>query len=311
MEIITHSDAFHYDEILGIALLKHIYKEKIVKITRSRDSFIIERGDIVLDVGGVFDPISKRFDHHQSTFFETFSDDFNVKLSSSGLIFKYFCDELFELYHFSKNNKLYEKIKKKIYTDFFLYADAIDNGYDIFGNIVPRTMCSFVSGFNLNKLTNSYESIQNQNKQFFKVLDIVQEDLDNYLKYIFDKYIQSYSKVYSDLERIEGEIYFSEINPVLSLIHDTDMELGTNIKFVIYKKSDGFRILTLPVKKNSFTPRLPLLKEWCGLRGKDLCDVSGIPGCIFVHANGFTGANRTYTGALDMCYKTLETNKLK
>ena len=48
-----------------------------------------------------------------------------------------------------------------------------------------------------------------------------------------------------------------------------------------------------------------LPSEWCGLRDKQLSEVSGIPGCVFVHANGFIGGNLTYQGALIMAKKTL------
>ena len=35
--------------------------------------------------------------------------------------------------------------------------------------------------------------------------------------------------------------------------------------------------------------RMPLNKEWFGLRDVTLCDNVGVPDCIFVHANGFIG----------------------
>ena len=51
--------------------------------------------------------------------------------------------------------------------------------------------------------------------------------------------------------------------------------------------------------------RLSLLEQWRGVRDEDLAKVSGIPGCIFVHASGFIGGNKTYEGALKMALTTL------
>ena len=51
--------------------------------------------------------------------------------------------------------------------------------------------------------------------------------------------------------------------------------------------------------------RLSLRQEWCGFRDDELSQISGIPGCIFVHANGFIGGNRSKEGALEMAQKTL------
>lgn len=51
--------------------------------------------------------------------------------------------------------------------------------------------------------------------------------------------------------------------------------------------------------------RLSLLEEWRGIRDEALSALSGIKGCIFVHASGFIGGNETQEGALNMARKTL------
>lgn len=53
------------------------------------------------------------------------------------------------------------------------------------------------------------------------------------------------------------------------------------------------------------TCRLPLPESWRGLRDEALDQVSGIPGCIFVHASGFIGGHHTREGALSMARATL------
>ncbi len=309
MKIVTHDDRFHYDEILGIAVLRIIYKDEIREIIRTRDPELINKGDIVIDVGGVFDPLTNRFDHHQNTFKETFSEKHNVKLSSSGLIYKYLGEKLFKVYNFYKSNEIYENIRVKIYEEFFQYADAIDNGHNIFGDIIPRTLCSFVNLYNISRSSAGDRYNELQYEQFLKVLDLVQKDLENYMKIVFFDYVIPYQEVFKDLKDFEGEVYFSRQNVSIHLIYDIDKALNKNIKFVIYKDKDAYRILTLPVSKYSFTPRLKLLEKYCGLRDEELSRASGIPGCIFVHANGFMGKHMNYKGALDMCYLSLKGNK--
>lgn len=46
--------------------------------------------------------------------------------------------------------------------------------------------------------------------------------------------------------------------------------------------------------------------EWCGVRDDELSKLSGIDGCIFVHASGFIGGNKTREGALTMARRALE-----
>lgn len=49
---------------------------------------VLEKLDAALDVGGVYDPKSERYDHHQKGFNEVFGHGFDTKLSSAGLVYK-------------------------------------------------------------------------------------------------------------------------------------------------------------------------------------------------------------------------------
>jgi uncharacterized UPF0160 family protein len=53
-------------------------------IVRSRDPAALDDCDVVIDVGGVYEPERSRFDHHQRDFAEVFGHGFNTKLSSAG-----------------------------------------------------------------------------------------------------------------------------------------------------------------------------------------------------------------------------------
>lgn len=58
-------------------------------LVRTRDPAKLEKCDIVVDVGAVYDPAILRFDHHQRGFTENFGYGFVTKLSSAGLIYKF------------------------------------------------------------------------------------------------------------------------------------------------------------------------------------------------------------------------------
>ena len=99
----THSGTFHCDEALGCFLLQQTPQYKDAAVTRSRDPAVLDKLDIVIDVGGTYEPgmlstlesqgaspsIStklwleslakktnsaerQRYDHHQRGFAETF-----------------------------------------------------------------------------------------------------------------------------------------------------------------------------------------------------------------------------------------------
>ena len=83
-----YSGAFHADEALAVYLLRLTPTFKNAPVTRSRNSEVLQQCDIIVDVEGKYDG-TKHFDHHQRGFDHVFSEKFNTKLSSAGLIYKY------------------------------------------------------------------------------------------------------------------------------------------------------------------------------------------------------------------------------
>lgn len=51
------------------------------------------------------------------------------------------------------------------------------------------------------------------------------------------------------------------------------------------------------------TAQLP--KAWRGVRDDALSGLTGIPGCVFVHAAGFIGGSKTLEGAKEMAARGL------
>ncbi|WZZ44545.1 hypothetical protein YC2023_040804 [Brassica napus] len=86
----THNGTFHCDETLACFMLRLSSRFSGAQIVRTRDHQVLEKLDAALDVGGVYDPESERYDHHQKGFTEVFGHGFNTKLSSAGLIYKHY-----------------------------------------------------------------------------------------------------------------------------------------------------------------------------------------------------------------------------
>lgn len=73
MKIGTHSGVFHCDDAMACFMLKCLPKFKDAEIIRSRDESVLKDCDVVVDVGGVYDHATQRYDHHQRGFTETLS----------------------------------------------------------------------------------------------------------------------------------------------------------------------------------------------------------------------------------------------
>jgi len=78
--------------------------------------------------------------------------------------------------------------------------------------------------------------------------------------------------------------------------------------YVVYpdELSGNWRVQAVPVSPESFESRKALPEKWRGLRDEELSTLSGIPGCIFIHASGFIGGNKTKEGALAIARAALE-----
>ena len=78
--------------------------------------------------------------------------------------------------------------------------------------------------------------------------------------------------------------------------------------YVIYPDESGgnWRVQAIPVSPESFESRKALPELWRGVRDDDLSQIAGIESCIFVHASGFIGGNKTEGGALEMAQKALK-----
>ena len=77
----------------ALPLMAHITSLRLtfpcfIGLKRTRDPAVLNTCDIVVDVGGVYDEKTQRFDHHQRGFEEIFGHGFTTKLSSAGLVYK-------------------------------------------------------------------------------------------------------------------------------------------------------------------------------------------------------------------------------
>ncbi len=61
--VATHDGKFHADDIFACATLELFLNTK-TRIVRTRDEAVINKADFVVDVGGIYSPEQKRFDHH-------------------------------------------------------------------------------------------------------------------------------------------------------------------------------------------------------------------------------------------------------
>jgi len=271
----THDGSFHADEVTACALLllfDLIDKEEIV---RSRNLKELSSCEYVCDVGGVYEPKLKRFDHHQL--------DYNGSLSSAGMILKYLKDEKII------DEKLYNYFNRSL----VMGVDAIDNG-----KAAPMVgHCSFSSLIANFVPVRHDSSAKVFNASFFQALDFCL----GHLKRLFEKYhyIQECrGKIQAVMKKQEKVMIFEESMPWI----ESFFELGGEkhpAEFIVMPTGDQWKLRGIPPSYDKrMQVRVPMPKEWAGLIDGDLKKKSGIPGAIFCHKGRFISVWETKEDAL-------------
>jgi len=322
VKIGTHNGTFHCDEVLACWMLRQLPDYKDAEIIRTRDPEQLAKCDIVVDVGGEFDPKRHRYDHHQRTFSESFHSLFPekrwvTKLSSAGLVYVHFGRRLLaQLTQLKEDDKHLEVLFNKLYENFVEEVDAIDNGISQYDGearyAVSTTMSSRVG--HLNPRWNSKS--QDTEEGFKKAMAMVGAEFLDRVDFYQNGWLPARAVVEEALKTRHqvdpsGEVVvFSQGGcPWKEHMFALEEELcvETPVKFVLYPDQNGqWRVQCVPAGLHTFQNRLSLLEEWRGVRDEALSKLSGIKGCIFVHAGGFIGGNQTQEGALEMARRTLQ-----
>ncbi|XP_078041097.1 MYG1 protein C27H6.8 [Augochlora pura] len=324
IKIGTHNGTFHCDEVLACYMLKTLPRYKDAEIIRSRDLDILNTCDVVVDVGGKYDPSTHRYDHHMRDFKESVSTvikkpgyDWNMKLSSAGLIYCHFGEEIIKHLFPNASENDVEQIFKKVYDSFIQEIDGIDNGVPMFdGEPVYRIVTDLSSRVNF--LNSKWFSKGNDSdQQFLKAMELVGQDFLQHINHAVHVWLPDRSIVQEAIQnrfKVDPSGEIMVLSQSSSWIHhlfaiEKEMKLEPTLKYVIWEESNDYRIRAVPVVPSSFICRIFLPAAWGGLNGKDLDLASGIEGTVFVHSARFIGGHTTRDGAIMMARKSLEIAK--
>jgi uncharacterized UPF0160 family protein len=335
--IATHSGTFQADEALGVWILRQTTTYYNSKVTRTRDSSIYSQADIVIDVGGVYDHESKKYDHHQRDYDERFDEKIKLnengeeeriprvtKLSASGLVYRHYGREVIQNIYPTLSEKEMDLVYNKMYNSFMEAIDAIDTGVeplpkgcDVELQYRDNTGLSSRVG-KLNPRWNDDSDIS-PDELFEKASSMCGNDFMLVLSSIVESYLPARIFVEQSIKNRfnidpSGQIVKFESGglPWKGHLYDLEKELKIVeekdlIKFVLYTDQAGmWRVQAVTVEGQAFQNRLSLPENWRGVRDADLEKIAGIEGCTFCHAAGFIGGNKSFEGALKMAQYTLE-----
>jgi uncharacterized UPF0160 family protein len=338
------SGHFHADEALAVFLLRLLPAYASSPLVRTRDPSVLSSCHTVVDVGGEYDPSPERnrYDHHQREFDVAFPGH-ATKLSSAGLVYLHFGRAIIaQQTGLSEESEEVSTLWNKVYADFIEAFDANDNGISAFAtadlNKAGLKKKFEDKNFSIASVVGRYNSLhRSQAGSGAKTTEELQAAEDDsfarasaFTGEQFLLTLTDYHLSWLPARAIVHAAYASRLHdsptgqilvlphregglPWASHLYELENEQVPKQQEILYvlfpengDSDSKWRVRAVSVQNGGFDNRKDLPNAWKGLRDEQLSEVSGIPGCVFVHASGFIGGNKTKEGALEMAKKAIE-----
>ncbi|PKF61120.1 metal-dependent hydrolase [Psychromonas sp. psych-6C06] len=277
--IVTHDGNFHADDVFSVAALKCVFPT--FNLVRTRDNAIIQEADIVLDVGGEYDALAGRFDHHQRGGAGERED--GIPYSSFGLIWKHYGVQICEGD---------EELAKSVDAGLVSTIDAIDCGHTA-GVTTGISLSHTISMFNPTwQETGDFDACFNEAVSFAsRVLARFIASANGGLS---AKAIVAEAIEKADDPRV---IVLQQYTPWKRTVHS----LAPEALYVVYPSQTGqWRIQTVPAELGSFEDRKSLPQPWAGLNGEALQAVTGLDDAMFCHNGLFIAGAESFESTMKM-----------
>ncbi|MDN2662307.1 MYG1 family protein [Psychromonas sp. 14N.309.X.WAT.B.A12] len=283
--IATHNGNFHADDVFSIAALKSIFPS--FKLVRTRDLEVIRQADLVIDVGGIYDSETGRFDHHQRG--GAGARENGIPYSSFGLIWQKYGVQI------CAGD---EDVATSIDAGLVSTIDAIDCGH-VEGVAQGISLSQTISMFNP-----TWQEDAHFDECFDQAVAFAEKVLARFIasasgglnaKAIVAKAIQ-----HAPDPRV---IVLEKYIPWKRTVHAMSQEA----LYMVYPSSTGqWRIQTVPVEPGSFEDRKSLPANWAGLSDKALQEETGLADAMFCHNGLFIAGSESFESTMKMAEMALK-----
>ena len=302
----THNGPFHADDVVAGAIIGLAFRWK-VEFIRTRDPEVLATAEVVYDVGGVYDPETCRFDHHQRGCDARWQR--MNRLSSAGMLWSHYGLQLVrqEVGDMEEDAEVGE-VWQEVYKTFIQFVDDLDNGGGPLtqGTLSDATFSSVIGDINCVGEATEADHFA----AYMHAVELARGALLRRIRHAAHSVRQRTAIRAHGSQRLL--VLDEAVDPVLVAESTRDTLL-----LVVPQYGQWMVICVPPSRGERFQQRLPLPEEWAGRRGpalaevlargpaKDaaLADTTGATS--FVHSGRFCGGMRTREGAIDLAHQAL------
>jgi len=282
----THNGTFHADEVTACALLRIYDLIDEDKVIRTRDPHLLNQCEYVCDVGAIYDPSCKRFDHHQLSY--------TGPLSSAGMILLY----LQETRHIDSDTYSF------LHNSLVRGVDAHDTGKELHA----QGVCTF-SHIISNFTPIAYDALKAKQDAAFKEAVCF---AIRHIRRLLERHSYALScreTVVEAMAQYKECLFFEKPIPWVDIFFENDGEHHP-AQFIIMPADSGWKLRAIPPRASEkMKVRTPLPKEWAGLIEKELEEKSGIKGAIFCHKGLFISVWKTKDAAIEALERVVKRSR--
>jgi uncharacterized UPF0160 family protein len=296
--LVTHSGKFHCDEVFAYVVLRLALELGTGdhKLVRTRDAKIIASGDVVWDVGSLFDEATNRFDHHQRG---APSRDDGTPFSAAGLVWRRYGTQAVAAVLADPSVPFASPIAAEIDETLVRRIDELDNG--VVAEKDTLGLASLIGDFNPSWDAPAGDA--QADAAFLQAVALAEGVLRRRVESLRGRLAAEATVVAAQAASADPRILELERGmPWKNAVFAHDLPVA----YAIYPVSNGnWMVDSMPPEAGSFEQRIPLPQAWAGLPEMELATVSGVADAVFVHLRRFVGAAKTRAGALAMAQKAI------
>jgi uncharacterized UPF0160 family protein len=296
----THDGVFHADDVLACAIVRMALggegwewadeptsDSAKLAFVRTRDPRVLDDCDIVIDVGGVYDPDRGRFDHHQTG--RAGARPSGVLYSAAGLVWRKYGEIV------CSNKAVAEEVDRK----FVAPVCATDNGQKLFNGgtpafekIAPTSFSSLIAS--LNPCWYEYPS---HDGCFQSAVETAQYLLSRAIKAAEGK--AKARAIVREALRADPDAAVIRLDRFVPWEEEI-VESAPHALYVVFPNETGDTqmVQCVPDALGSFGKRKALPAAWSGLRDAAFCAATGVEDGVFCHPDVFICGARTREGAM-------------
>ncbi|MEX3984158.1 MYG1 family protein [Paraburkholderia sp. EG287A] len=301
IKIFTHDRIFHADDAMAAAVLRMAFRN--VEVIRTRDQSILraeadQPDSFFVDVGGVYDPARRMFDHHQPSGagFRN-PEEREWPYASAGLVWKEYGGDAVRAVLSVLNDREVGEIVRYIDDVVIKSIDAVDCGVRL------RS-----AGPSLSKLFSSFNPSWYEKEEpdaFPLVMDLAQVLLTNFIKRYAGK-VMARDRVRGAQRIMGGQVIVLDTCLPWATVVGDEMP---DVRVAVYPvQTDDGKILQWQVRvavNADMTLRLRLPESWAGLDGSSLAEASGESTAVFCHRSRHLAGALTKAGAMHLAEAAL------